>query len=273
MALADVDAAVMGKTLVVIVVALLLGVAALPTAALSAPGGPAIDAQQDEPGNASIAPGEAFAGAVGVQREELDGEVETRAYGLSIAAVRSESGKAQIVANRTQMLERRLDRLHAQQQALRQAHQNGTITNGRYRAEMAQVAARIHTVQRLLNQSESTARSLPQPVRERHGINVSAIERLRTNARNLTGPEVAAIARSIAGPPFDGPIRRGPPGRAPGDGNVSDRGDGPGNNGGPGQGGPPTNASDREGGPPVNTTDRGGGPPDDAGNRTGRPDK
>ena len=273
MALADVDAAVMGKTLVVIVVALLLGVAALPTAALSAPGGPAIDAQQDEPGNASIAPGEAFAGAVGVQRQELDGEVETRAYGLSIAAARSESGKAQIVANRTQMHERRLDRLHTQQQALRQAHQNGTIANGRYRAEMAQIAARIHTVQRLLNQSESTARSLPQPVRERHGINVSAIERLRTNARNLTGPEVAAITRSIAGPPFDGPMRRGPPDRGPGDGNVSDRGDGPGSNGGPGQGGPPTNASDRGGGPPVNTTDRGGGPPDDAGNRTGRPDK
>ena len=263
----SVDLPVMGKSLLVITVALMLGVAALPTAAISAEEGPAIDAQQATPGNASIAPGEAFAGAVGVQRQELHGEVETRAYGLSIAATRSEDGKARVVANRTRGVERRLERLRIHQEELRQARQNGSISPGRYRAEMAQVAARIHTTEQLLNQSESTARSLPEPVRNRHGLNISAIERLRTNARNMTGPEVAAIARSIAGPPFDGPGRRGPPDFVTDDGNVSDRGNGPGSNGGQG---PPENTTDRDGGPPVNATDRGSGPPDEAGNRTGR---
>ncbi|MDY6779809.1 MAG: hypothetical protein SV760_04545, partial [Halobacteria archaeon] len=47
-----------------------------------------------------------------------------------------------------------------------------------------------------------------------NGVNVTAIRMLKQKASNLTGPQVAAIARSIAGPPAGVPA--GPPQGVPG---------------------------------------------------------
>lgn len=241
----SVDLTVMKTPLIVLVAAVVLGTAVLPTAALPLDGDRSVGAQQTAAPNASIAPGEAFAGAIGVQRQELDGVVETRAYGLSIAAARSEAGKAQVVADRTRSLEQRLERLQERRDELIQARRNGSMSDGRFRAELAQVAARARTVQRLANRSEAAARSLPEPVRRRHGINVTAIERLGQHARSMTGPEVAAIARGIAGPSLDRPMGRPGPGMAPG--NVTD---------GMGPGRAPGNASDRGADGPMTATNR-----------------
>lgn len=226
----------MNKTLIVVLAAVVLGAAVLPTAALPVDTEPAVQSEQPDAANASVAPGEAFAGAVGVQRQELGGEVEARAYGLSLAKARSGDGKAKIVANRTMVLEQRVERLQERKQSLTRAHENGSISDGRFRAEMAQVAARLETVDRLANQSQTAARSLPEPVRERHGINVTAIERLREHARTMAGPDVARLARSIAGPSLDRPMGRHGPGTPPG--NVTDGRAGPMNGTDGGQNGP-----------------------------------
>lgn len=216
---------VMNKPLLVLVVAVVLGTAVLPTAALPIDGDPAGRSHQPN-ATTAIAPGEAFAGAVGVQRQELDGEVEARAYGRTLATARSDNGQARIVADRTRTLDRRLDQLRERQQALQRAHDNGSISDGRFHAEMAQVAARLTTVQRLANQSRVTARSLPEPVRAKHSINVTAVDRLRTDARAMAGPAVARLARRIAGPSLNRPLGRPGPGMAPS--NVTDGPDGPG---------------------------------------------
>ncbi len=249
----------MNKTLIVVLAAVVLGSAVLPTAALPVDTDTAPQSDQPDAANASVAPGEAFAGAVGVQKQELGGEVEARAYGLSLANARSADGKAKIVANRTQGLDQRLERLQDRQRALTRAHENGSISDGRFRAEMAQVAARLETVDRLANQSHATARSLPEPVRDRHGINVTAIEQLREHARTMAGPDVAELARSIAGPSLDRPMGRPGPWTPPG--NVTA--------GGPGAMNGTVGGQNGAGMGPGNVTDGGQRSGMNATNRTG----
>lgn len=236
--------------LVVVVTAVVLMAAALPAAALPMDDG-AVGERLGTATNASMAPGETFAGAIGVQHWELAGEVETRAYGRSIAAARSEAGKAAVVANRTQALERRLGELRERRQQLVGAHENGSISDGRFRAELVQLAAQVRTIERLANQSRATAQDLPASVRDRHGINVTAIDQLRLSARTMTGPEVAAIARRIAGASLDRPVDRPGPAVAPVF-NATEPGDGPGL-------------------PPGNVTNGGYPGPMNETNRTSRP--
>jgi len=52
-------------------------------------------------------------------------------------------------------------------------------------------------------EGESVNRSADHVLRraEERGINVDNVTELKQNARNLTGPEVAEVARGIAGPP------------------------------------------------------------------------
>jgi hypothetical protein len=91
-----------------------------------------------------------------------------------------------------QYLERKaeLDRVRA----------NGTITEGEYRARIAEVAARTSTVKRLANRTENATRDIRVETLRENGVNATAIAKLKTGARNLSGPEVAEIARSVAGP-------------------------------------------------------------------------
>ena len=106
---------------------------------------------------------------------------------------------------------------------------------------MAATTARIETLSRGLNRSAGAAAELPAAVRNETGVDDERLATLRERANELSGPEVAAIARGVAGEGVGGPIGngRGPPG------NETDRG-------------PPEDA-----GPPGNGTDR--GPPEDAG--------
>lgn len=272
----------------VAVVAVVVVVGAVPALAVV---GPALatptDAPTDggtaaaDPGNASLAPGERLAGVVGVQRAELDGEVAARAFGRQVAGAASNGSKARIVGATVENISERLAALAEAKADLRAAHENGSIGTGQYRSQLAQLHARQRTLQRLANETEAVAAGLPDATLEANGVNVTAIRTLRTEARNLTGPETAAVARSIAGrgvgngvgPPADrGPnANRGPDGergppddRGPNaDGNETD--DDPDGNETDGDRGPPEdrgpNANDDDG----NETDDNRGPPDDRG--------
>ncbi|MFB6089467.1 MAG: hypothetical protein ABEJ97_00280 [Halobellus sp.] len=202
------------------------------------------EAENDSADPASIAPGAQLAAIVGVQEVEIGSEVEARAFGQRIAAANSNASKAEVVAGSLDESRERLAELRERLAELEAARENGTISEARYRARAAQLSAQINAVERRLEQLNETATGLPEDVREEHGINVSNIERLRTEAQNLSGPEVAAIAREIAGanpgrgmggPPEDA----GAPGRgsdAPGRdaaGAVNRTGQGPGNGQGP----------------------------------------
>jgi hypothetical protein len=224
--------------------------------------------------NGTDAPGERFAGVVGVQGAEVDGAVEDREFGAALAAVEDNASKARVVADRVSTLRERLADLRERRADLRTAVDNGTLTHGQYRSRIATVAAEVGTVTSQLNRSEAAAVALPETARREAGLNLTAVRDLRRSASDLRGGEVSRIARSVAGPGVGKgmPAGNGPPAGVPGAGTPHH---GPGN-GGPGnQSGPPGGTD--YGGPgnqsgPPGGTDRGGqmhGPAD--GNRTVQP--
>ena len=225
-----------------VAVALLVAVAAVPVVGMAATDGTVLadqhenstedGAETDAAGdaNASVAPGERLSGVVGVQEAELDGEVEGRAFGIKVAQAATNESRADVVADQLRDVEQRLNETEQRRQELEEARENGSISEGKYRAEMAKLAAQTQTAKELTNRSENASEGMPAELLESKGINASAIQTLKDRAEQLTGPEVAEIARSIAG--NASPVGAGPSDRGPGDG-------GPPEDRGPGDGGLP----------------------------------
>ncbi|QSG05355.1 putative component of type IV pili like system [Halapricum desulfuricans] len=222
--------------------ALVLAVAALfvtPAAALSL-SGPSQSAPQTTVSD-STAPGAQLAGVVAVGQTEIDGAIDGRAFSQAIAAAESNESKAAVVAERLPAMTDRLEDLRQQREALRTAHENGTLDRDTYRAKTAALASRIQQLEHRLDQSRSVASGLPERARAAAGLDVGEIDRLREQAGEMRGGDVAEIARVIAGPGVgmgipDSP--GGPPAGVPG--NWSG---GPGGHGGSGNPGPPGNGS------------------------------
>jgi len=205
----------------------------------------AVQAQQtNETMNESAAPGEVLAGVVGVQQAEFDGEVDARTFALRLANATTNESKAAILAAEFGSLENRSEELAERRAELRAAHENGSIGDGRFQAEMAELHARSKTVQRLANQTANASVGLPAETLEAKGINATAIQTLQSEAENLTGPETAAVARSIAG-------------ANAGESAVSDTAPGVARNRSRGGAERAEDATDGDRGPPGNRTDAG----------------
>jgi hypothetical protein len=176
-------------------------VAAVPAAGLvqSSDDGAASAQTAANESNASVAPGERLSGVVGVGEAELEGEVESRAFGLAVARADSDEARADLIAQKVNESRERVENLSERREQLREARENGSISQGQYAARIAELAARSDNVQRTANDTANASEGLPAELLESKGVNASAIQQLRDNARNLTGQEVAEIARSIAG--------------------------------------------------------------------------
>lgn len=192
------------------------GVAAQQTTADETPTNETADAVNES----VVAPGERLSGVVAVGQSELENDVDSRAFGLQVAATATnQSARADVVQTQLGDVEQRIDRLAERKQALDRARDNGSMSEGAYRARMANVAAQLEGAERLANQTENASDGLPADLLAEKGINVTAIQTLQDRANELGGQEVAEIARSIAGPmagraPTDaGPGERGPPER------------------------------------------------------------
>lgn len=161
----------------------------------------------------NVSAGEQLSGVVGVQEAEIAGEIEQRSFGVRVAAAASDGSKAAVVNETVGDLEARLAALEDRKERLRAARENGSMSYGQYAARMAVLSAETETVRRVANDTERVSEDLPDEVLREHGVNVSAIQTLQRNAANLTGPEVAAVARTIAGPSVGNgsDVPRGPP--------------------------------------------------------------
>lgn len=236
-------------------------VASPATAPADAGASPAVqEADGNETAN-ETAPGARLAGVVNVQGAEVEGEVAERSFGVQLAAAKSNASKAAVLANQTGDLSERVEELRERKQALQDARQNDTISEGQYRAEMARVAAELSTANRLLNRTADEARDLPPSALTDAGVDPADLDRLREAAGELSGPEVAEIARDIGGPPVNrsvgppGNVTQGPPRNVtttPG-GNETEGPPGNSTRGPPGNGteGPPNNDTN---GPPADVT-------------------
>jgi hypothetical protein len=157
----------------------------------------AVTEQADE---STTPPGAQLAGVVSVQEAELNGEVQSRTFGVRVAQANTDNAKAAVVADQLDDSEARLEELRQRKQALERARENGSMSEGEYRAEAAQLHAETKNVQRLTAETNETASRLPAEALERRGVNAAAIKTLSQRASELSGPEVAAIAQGIAGP-------------------------------------------------------------------------
>ncbi|QZX98232.1 hypothetical protein [Halobaculum rubrum] len=210
----------------------------LMAALLVAAGVPATAAFAQE--SSSERPGATFAGVVGVQGAEVEGEIAQRSLDRRLADAESNASKAAVVAGETEDVRRQLSDLRERRETLDQRYESGEITRGEYRSRLAQIGAQIRTLERRLNATAAAAEGIPEETLRERGVNASAIDELRRNASEMSGGEVAEAARGIGG---------------------ADTGQGlAGDPGPPENAGPPSDA-----GPPGNSGNGTGGPPADAG--------
>jgi hypothetical protein len=202
-------------------------------------------------GNDSVAAGALLSGAIGVQEAEIDGEVESRSFGIKVAQAATDDAKARVVGEQLNDSEGRLTELQNRLESLEDAHENGSISQGQYASRAAKLQTEVNNIQRMGNETANVSETLPRETLEANGVNATAIRTLRQNAANMTGPEVAAVARTIAGPGAG----QGPPDRA---GSAGDR-----------PGGNETGPSDRPGGNETGPSDRPGGNETGPGDRPG----
>lgn len=154
---------------------------------------------QDDAGEPDVAPGERLSGVVGVQQAEFDGEVDRNAYRIALENADDNATKASLIAEKLNETEERLAELDERKAELDEQRESGEISEGRYRAEIAGLATEVDNAEAQLNRSNETAAELPRETLEENGVNVDAIRTLQQQADDLTGEEVAEIARSIAG--------------------------------------------------------------------------
>jgi len=174
-------------------VAVPVGAAGQPTAQTNA----TADAQASA--NSSVAPGEQMAGVVGVTEAEFEGEIEERTFGVRIAQNASANAQSDVVADQLDDVEQRVAELEQRKERLEAAHENGSMTEGEFRAEMAVVATEKETATRLAANSETVASGLSPTALDRSGISLDGIVTLRERAQAVGGENVSAYARSIGG--------------------------------------------------------------------------
>jgi hypothetical protein len=188
----------MERTLPFVVAALVVAAVAIPMAGTAAVSAPAANTTQEANATDSTAPGERLAGVVGVQQAEFKGDVDRRAFGRQLDTAGTNASKAGVVAGQVTAITARLDSLQAQKATLAAARENGSLSAGKYRAQIARLTAQIETAQRLANQTAGASAGLPRSVLSAAGVNATAIQTLSERASELGGGEIAEIARDIA---------------------------------------------------------------------------
>ncbi|ELY65915.1 hypothetical protein [Natrinema versiforme] len=203
---------------------LVVATVAVPFAAASVASSNGVQDETDAgEANESIKPGERFAAAVGVQNAELEGNVSERAFGVRIANAESNGTKAAIVAEHHETADARLGELEDRLETLNESREAGNLSEGRYRAEVAETVAEMRSIEQRATTAETTAAELPPEALAANDIDLESIRTLRERAGELDGPDTAAIARSIAGDDVGRSSGSEPGVGGPSDGPADDR--------------------------------------------------
>lgn len=128
---------------------------------------------------------------------EAEGEVDDGMFEAALNRTEDPEERRQLVENRTRRLQERQQRLEERRGAI------GSTGDVRDRALAVRVAVGADHLEKSVNETA--------PVAESVGVDTERLEQLRENARNLSGGEVAELARGLAGPPADRPGAGGPP--------------------------------------------------------------
>ncbi|MFW6448249.1 MAG: hypothetical protein ACOC0X_01780 [Halobacteriota archaeon] len=201
----------MKAAIAVVVAAVILGGMAVVLPVMAAAGPPQADGVAVD-----AAPGERLMAGVGATDAEFDADVRERSYGMAVSDATGDlDAIADLVQDQLANASERLTEIEDRIDDLEAAHDDGSITAGRFQAEVARLEAERRSIERLTNISATATAGHPDAHLAERGINVSAIAQLRERAHALDGRNVSRIARSIAGPGAGEP-----PGHRP---NLSER--------------------------------------------------
>lgn len=175
--------------------------------------------------DSNLSAGQQLSAVVGVGEAEVEGDVEERSFGLRMGNASTDEERAAVVGEKTEDLREDLNEVRDRMDDLRQARENGSIGESEYRAKVTPLAARATALERQVDATAAASEGLPADLLEENGVNASAIQELKTDAGNLSGGEVADIARGIGGPGTGSPVSAGPPGEIPGNGTPGADGD------------------------------------------------
>lgn len=181
-----------------------LGLIALVVLALTA-GGASLAAAEDGDESAetdelnNLTVGEQISSVMSAQEAEVTSEIERHAFGQAIANADSDEERAEIIANRTEELKSDVDERLSDKEELRSEYKAGNISRAEYVSELAAHGVEAKHVNESVDEINETAGELPEELLEENGVNTTALNTLRNEAANMTGPEVAAVAQTIAG--------------------------------------------------------------------------
>jgi len=123
---------------------------------------------------------------------DAEGSVDDRMWVAEYRRANA-SERPDLVRDRTARLDRRITRLEVERDALLNDNDSVTVQD---RAKAAELAARIDALRDAINTTADAA--------EETGVDRSRLDELRTEARDLSGPEVTRMARNLTfGPPVD----------------------------------------------------------------------
>lgn len=172
-----------------------------------------------------ITPGQRLSAAIGAQEAAVRGGIDIRVLLRQLATAETNTSRAEILNQTITSIRDRITAIETAQAELEAQYDNGTIPYGQYVAQTAQLIAQEQALRGLLASAAAKAERLPEAIRDRHGVNQTAITELRQRAQNATGSVVAETARELAGPPVDLANRSPGAGRGPPD-NVGPPGQG-----------------------------------------------
>lgn len=224
-----------------VVLTLLVLLGALAVAAPATAGGPTATpgpAAVDAPAGNETAMGDQVSSFMHASSGGTSEEVQS---GMWNAAYENAPNRSAVVEERTRDIGSRLDAVEAEKRELVDARENGTIGEAEYRARMSSVVGRMAALNRSIDETERQSRA--------SGVDVSNVERLRTQASNVTGPEVAEVAQSMAGGPPDDtgpPNDTGPPDDTGPPNGTERQGNASGSPGNSSAEGPPGNGPDKD---------------------------
>lgn len=118
---------------------------------------------------------------------ETQGSVENEMWSAEFEDASSER-QEQMVQSRSGALERKVDRLEAERSELLNGSDDGLTPKERVKA--ARLAARIESLNDAIEDTQNAAKAT--------GVDLQQLDKIRTEAENLSGPEVAEIARGQA---------------------------------------------------------------------------
>ncbi|WP_255195237.1 hypothetical protein [Halorarius litoreus] len=204
----------LGLTTVFVVLALVVAAVpagALPAATTSAP------AAQNGSNTSNATFGASVSAFMQASAANAEGEVEDGMFTARFENA-SEDRRPDIVRGRAANLEQRLERLRAERAELLNTT-DGEEPSVADRAKAARLSARIDALENSIDTTSMAA--------ERAGVDVTRLAELRASASELTGKEVAELARGLAGtggPPEDAATRggNGIPGGPDADGSEAD---------------------------------------------------